>query len=217
MLKTAARQLLAEAGGITLPERKTKLDVFTSSIMSASRQEVQQINDSLEKSWNKAVYEAKTSLKAEVEKYKTETRSAISAREHLRVNDRMTANKHEMLQFRENCAREVFQMVREHIQGFTRSEEYPRHLCDLVNRACEILGVGATGDAYLRPEDMHLCELLQEATPDIDLVFHEGSFVYGGIQINCQPKHMRIDMSFDAALSDLVGHFSELSSMYLED
>ncbi len=200
-----------------MPERKTKLDVFTSSIMSASRQEVQQINDSLEKNWNKAVYEAKTELKSEVEKYKTEAKSAISAREHLRVNDRMTANKHELLQFRENCAQEVFRMAREHIERFTRSEEYPQHMCDLVNRACDILGVGATGDAYLRPEDMHLCDLLQEATPDIHLVFHEGSFAYGGLQINCPPKHMRIDMSFDAALSDLVGHFSELSSMYLED
>ncbi len=197
--------------------KRSKLEVFTSSIMSASGQEIKQITDSLEKSWNKAVFEARSALKAEIAQYKENAQNAITARENLRVSDRMTQCRHELLQFRESCAQEVFDMAREHIREFTMSDQYPRHMCELAVRACRILGVGATGDAYLRPEDMHLCDLLQEATPDTELIFHEGSFIYGGLQINCPLKHMRIDMSFDSALADLNGHFSELSSMYLED
>ena len=66
---------------------------------------------------------------------------------------------------------------------------------------------------YLRPEDMHFSDELQESVTGVNLAFREGDFYLGGMRVVCPSKGQRIDMSFDTAMSDMLGHFTEITGI----
>ena len=49
--------------------------------------------------------------------------------------------------------------------------------------------------------------------PGAHLAFSEGDFVLGGLRVFSPAKGQRIDMSFDTALAEMVGHITELTGM----
>ena len=53
----------------------------------------------------------------------------------------------------------------------------------------------------------------REKLPDLELTVLEGDFRLGGLCLYCPKKRVRADLSFDSAMSDMVGHFSEISGM----
>ena len=194
-----------------------KLDNFKKSILAESRADVKSVLDTLETKWDDAVEKADKSLRAEAERYKNARIAELRAREGRRVAAHMTENKRTLLQYREECASEAFALAREKIHEFVQSEEYPVHLAKLLKQAVDQLGYGFAADVYLRPEDMHLADYLLESVTGVSLGFRESDFDMGGLRLVCTARGRRVDMSFGAAMQDLVGHFSELANMQVED
>ncbi len=58
---------------------------------------------------------------------------------------------------------------------------------------------------------------LNSASPGVKLEFLEGGFSLGGLVLECPERCRRIDLSFDSALEDLEGRFSELTGFSLEE
>ena len=64
---------------------------------------------------------------------------------------------------------------------------------------------------------MGLAPALAGAAGGVRLEFREGGFSLGGLVLECPERCRRIDLSFDSALEDLEGRFSELTGFSLEE
>jgi len=195
--------------------QKGKLDIFSQAIMEESSAEVNEILRQMEDEHRSTVAAARASLQAEALAYKTKKISEIRVRESRRVNARMTENKQTLLLFRESCANEGFIRIRERLREFTEQPGYAEHLKRLLTRALRHLGRGAKADVFLRAEDMRFAEALEAAGGGYQLSFRPGHSHLGGLQVVCQERGIRIDLSFDSALNDLIGHFAETSGMQI--
>ena len=201
-----------------MSESSIKLDNFKNSILAESRADVKGVLDTLEGKWDDAVEKADKSLSAEAERHKNARIAEIKARESRRVAAHMTENKRTLLRYREECADETFALARKKIREFVSSDEYPTHLGKLLKQAVNQVGYGFAADVYLRPEDMHLADYLLKSVSGVSLGFREDtSMEMGGLRLVCPARGRRVDMSFASAMQDLVGHFSELAHMQVED
>jgi len=196
-----------------ITQQQHKLDVFVQAILSESDTEVNDILRRMEVEHKEAIDAARVSLEQEAARYKAAKISEIRARENRRVNARMTGNKQKLLQFREECANENFKRVQERLRVFMDSPKYADHLKRLLQRASRLLKDGEEADVYLRPEDMRFAGILGASQPDFQLNFHPGHQHLGGLQLVSHEQGMRVDMSFDSALNDQIGHFAEISGM----
>ena len=190
-----------------------KLEAFGNAILGEAIEESRRITDELHKRQEEIISGAKAEISADAERYVNVRISEIQAREGRRVAARMTENKHTLLQYREDCATESFAKVSARIEAFTASEDYLPHLKTLLRQAVEALGYGFSATVYLRPEDMRFADELMNSASGVSLAFAEGSFALGGLSLVCLSKGRRVDMTFDSALSDMVGHFSELAGL----
>lgn len=194
-----------------------KLRGFVDSIMAESRRESEGILEDLKRRREADLAVIRRELDAEVAEYYERRSLEIKARESMRVSARAAENKRQLLQFREDCAKSVFAEVRKEIEAFTQSSEYPEHLGKLLRKAVAQLGYGFAADVHLRREDMQYSDFLLTQVSGVSLGFREGTFSMGGLRLVCPARGRRIDLSFDSALSDLVGHFSELTGMQVEE
>jgi len=193
--------------------QKGKLDVFSQTIVEESSAEVSEILRQMEDEHQTSVAAARTSLQTEAEHYKSSKISEIRARESRRINARMTENKQTLLLFRESCANEGFLRIHERLREFTEQPGYAEHLKHLLTRALSHLDLGAKADVFLRAEDMCFADALKDVGASYQLSFRPGRSHLGGLQVVCHDRGIRLDLSFDSALSDLVGHFAEISGM----
>ncbi len=198
-----------------IQETDKKLEAFTDAIVDAAIAQSKTITDELREKQQEMIDRAEAEISAEAERYKNAKIAEIMAREGRRVNSKMTDNKHTLLQYREDCATETFSQVKEKIVRFTSSEDYLPHLKKLLQKAIDALGYGFSAEVYLRREDMHFADELLSAASGVSLAFKEGNFALGGLTVVCPSMGRRVDMSFDAALGDMVGHFSELTGLKL--
>lgn len=198
-------------------EQQKKLELFKKSIMEESTKDVERIVTDLATSRKLAILKVRRQLSEEAAGYLESRSDEISAREKLRVNAHRNKLRHELLQYREECAKEVFRIAQEHIARFTESDAYPAHMAGLLARAIGEIGYGFTADVYLRPEDMGLADYLLGSVSGVSLGFGEGTFILGGLRLASPAKARRVDLSFDTALTDLIGHFSDMAGIYLGD
>jgi len=199
-----------------MPDLEQKLDIFREAVLNKSSAEAAGIRESLEVRHREDIKRIGYQLREQSDRYEQAKKSDISIREARRVSFHRNHNKHVLLQYREDCAKEVFAMARERVEEYVRSDEYPLHLAELLKKAIMQLGYGFEAEVYLRPEDMALEQTLTSAATGAMLSFYEGVFTLGGIRLVCPSRGLRIDMSFDSAFTDLIGHFSELSGMHLD-
>ncbi|MGI5936907.1 MAG: hypothetical protein ACOX7I_08920 [Oscillospiraceae bacterium] len=47
--------------------------------------------------------------------------------------------------------------------------------------------------------------------------FYTGAFSLGGLRVTCKAQGRRVDASFDTALEELIGHFSELTGIKVDN
>lgn len=200
-----------------IKDTDVKLNAFNDSILADAEEEARKITSELHQKQNELISKAEAEISADTQR-RTKIRIAeIEARESRRVAARMTDNKRALLQCREDCAAEAFGMVRAKIEAFTASEEYLPQLKSLLSQAVSVLGYGYSATVYLRPEDMRFSDALMSSVSGVSLAFCEGNFSLGGLSMVCQSKGRRIDMTFDSAMTDMLGHFSELSGMNISD
>lgn len=194
-----------------------KLKSFVESIMEESRTESETLLEQLEQRRTADIAAIRRELETEAAEYYERRSVEIRSRESTRISARAAENKRQLLQFREDCAKNVFNEVRKKIAAFTQSGEYPEHLGTLLRKAVDQLGYGFAAEVRLRREDMKHADYLLTQVSGVSLGFREDSFELGGLRLVCPARGRRIDLSFDSALSDLVGHFSELTGMQMEE
>ncbi len=197
--------------------KDAKLKGFVDSIMAESERESAGILSDLKRRRDAELAVIKRELESEVAGYYERRSLEIKTRESTRVSARAAENKRQLLQFREDCAKNVFAEVQKKIKSFTESEEYPEHLGKLLRKAVGQLGYGFAAEVHLRREDMKYSGFLLTQVSGVSLGFREDAFELGGLRLVCPARGRRIDLSFDSALSDLVGHFSELTGMLVEE
>lgn len=197
--------------------KDAKLKGFVESIMQESRAESEALLEQLERRRLADLAAIRRELEAEAAEYYERRSVEIRSRESTRISARAAENKRQLLQFREDCAKNVFNEVRKRIAEFTQSGEYPAHLGVLLRKAVAQLGYGFAAEVRLRREDMKHADYLLTQASGVSLGFREDSFELGGLRLVCPARGRRIDLSFDSALSDLVGHFSELTGMQMEE
>ena len=94
--------------------------------------------------------------------------------------------------------------------------EYGNTLKEQLWRALDAVPGARSARVLLRREDMRFAQSLNAASPGVRLSFEEGGFSLGGLVFECAEKGRKIDLSFDAALEDLEGRFSEITGFSLE-
>lgn len=194
-----------------------KLEEFTGAIISDAIEDSKKIVLELRDKQEKLISKAETDIAAEAMRYQNVKIAEIKTRENLRVNARMTENKFALLKYREEWANKAFIEVRDKVVEFTASEEYLPHLESLLKKAIEFLGYGHLVEVSLRPEDMHFADDLIGSVTGVSIAVTEGSFSLGGLRVVCPSKGQRIDLSFDTSLNDMVGHFSELADLKMDE
>ncbi len=190
-----------------------KLEAFTDTIIAEATREADKITLELRNKQNELIQKAEASIAAEAERYEKSSIAEVKAAEERRISAKLNSNKHTLLEYREAWANEMHKQVISRINAFTASDEYLPHLKELLKKAIDTLGYGLSAEVFLRPEDMKYADELLASTAGVSLAFTEGDFALGGLRVICHSKGQRIDMSFDTALNDMVGHFSELAGL----
>ena len=192
---------------------REKLDLFIKSVLAEASTDSQKATEQFDNAVNRTTKQAEESIAAEIQKYETAKKAEITARERRRVRSEINDRRHKLLEFREERAKETYQRVIEHLEEFTRSDKYPDYLAGLLADAVKRLPENTRAEIYLRADDMFLSGRLKDIFPGPDVSFGEGNFSLGGLLLSAPQLKLRIDMSFDSAMSDIIGHFSELSGM----
>lgn len=200
-----------------IKETDKKLEEFTGAIIADAIEDSNKIVFDLREKQEKLIKKADADIAAEAMRYQNAKITEIKTNENLRINARMTENKHALLKYREDNANEAFKEVSAKIVEFTNSEDYLPHMKNQLKKAIDFLGYGCLVELILRPEDMHLGDELIGSVTGVSITVMEGAFSLGGLRVVCHSKGQRIDLSFDTALSDMVGHFSELAGLKMDD
>ena len=200
-----------------LKDTDKKLAAFSDSIIAEANEDSKRITEALQEQRDSLIKAAEAEIAEETARRTKLRINEINAREGRRVAAQMMENKRAQLQCREDCAAEAFEVAKQRIAFFTTSSEYLPHLKWLLSRAVGVLGYGFSATVYLRGEDMQYADELMKSVSGVSLAFCEGSFKLGGLSLVCRSRGRRIDMTFDSALSDMVGHFSELSGLNIGD
>ncbi|HIS98487.1 MAG TPA: V-type ATP synthase subunit E [Candidatus Scatomorpha pullistercoris] len=200
-----------------MQERKSKLADFTAAVTGAASAKAAEMNAETERLEREALDEYASALRSAAEKRRASALADAKVRENKRIVAEGLASKRSLLQFREDCADDVFNEVRARILELPKKPEYADTLKNQLWRALDAVPGAREARVWLRREDMGFAHGLNSASPGVRLEFLEGSFVLGGLILECPEKNRKIDLSFDAALEDLEGRFSELTGFSLED
>ena len=194
-----------------------KLEAFTDTIIAEAMDEANKITFELRARQDAMIKDAETATANDADRYQKSSIAEIRASEERRISAKLNSNKHALLEYREAWANEMHKQVIGRINDFTASDAYLPHLKELLKRAIDSLGYGLSAEVFLRPEDLRYADELLNSTSGVSLAFTEGDFSLGGLRVVCHSKGQRIDMSFDTALSDMVGHFSEIAGIKMDE
>ena len=196
-----------------MQEEKSKIEGFTSAVITAAEQHAARINEETEQLEREAIDNYAADLKAAAAKRRAAALADAKVRENKRVVSEGLAAKRSLLQFREDCAADVFAEVRRRVLALHDSAGYAGTLQDQLLRALSAVPGAHSAVVELRHEDMARAA----AAPGVELKFVEGAFTLGGLVLDCAEAGRKIDLTFDAALEDLEGRFSEITGFSLED
>ena len=199
-----------------MQEEKSKIEGFTSAVITAAEQHAARINEETEQLEREAIDNYAADLKAAAAKRRAAALADAKVRENKRVVSEGLAAKRSLLQFREDCAADVFAEVRRRVLALHDSAGYAGTLKDQLLRALSAVPGAHSAVVELRHEDMARAADLA-AAPGVELKFVEGAFTLGGLVLDCAEAGRKFDLTFDAALEDLEGRFSEITGFSLED
>lgn len=198
-------------------DSEKKLEVFTNSILAKAMDDSHGVVSELSDKEKEIINKKKLEIEAEANRYAESAIAEIRAREGYKVNSRMTDSKRTLLQYREECANEVLEAVKAKIAAFTESDQYLPHLKALLQQAVDVFGYGFSAEVQLRPEDMKYADELAAHVVGVSLAFKEGHFELGGLCLYCPSKGKQVDLTFDEALTDLMGHFAEITGLRVDE
>lgn len=200
-----------------MQEENSKLQAFTVSVTAAAQERAAKMDEETERMEREAMETYSADLAAAAAKRRAAALADAKVRENKRVVAEGLAAKRSLLQFREDCADDVFAEVRRRVLELPKQPEYEKTLRDQLWRALDAVPGARSARVLLRREDMRFAQALNAASPGVRLSFEEGGFTLGGLVLECGEQGRKIDLSFDAALEDLEGRFSEITGFSLED
>ena len=118
-----------------MQEEKSKIEGFTSAVITAAEQHAARINEETEQLEREAIDNYAADLKAAAAKRRAAALADAKVRENKRVVSEGLAAKRSLLQFREDCAADVFAEVRRRVLALHDSAEYAGTLKDQLLRA----------------------------------------------------------------------------------
>ncbi len=200
-----------------MQETKSKLKAFAAALTGAAEEKAAAMNAETERLEREALEEYAAALASAAEKRRASALADAKVKENKRIVAEGLAAKRSLLQFREDCADDVFAEVRRKILELPQRPEYAETLKNQLWRALDAVPGAREAKVWLRREDMGYAQGLNSASPGVKLEFLEGGFSLGGLVLECPERCRRIDLSFDSALEDLEGRFSELTGFSLEE
>ncbi len=200
-----------------MPDMNQKLDKFKQILLEDAASERQALLQQVAEVRQKRLTAAEAEIKRKTDARVQAQASIISGERGREISRRLLADKRIIAARREEMSKEVFAAVREKLLAFTKTDEYLPHLKKLYVEAFSALGNPYDGVILLRSEDMGYAKELAACLPGRHVSFQEGSFVLGGLIVDCHSKLLRADQSYDTALGDLDGHFAELFGLSLAD
>ena len=200
-----------------MPDMNTKLARFTAAILAEATAESERSMEQVKQQRSQACQAAEDQILLEAYQYIRREVAAIKADVGRSVSRHMLENKRTLSLRREAISREVFALVEERIAAFTATPAYPARLAQLLGQAMERLGPEVSdAEVSLRPQDReHIPALTAAAGRPVR--FAQGNFRLGGLVVQSANLGLRVDQSFDSALSALSGHFAELFGLSLAD
>lgn len=200
-----------------MPELSKKLDRFTAAILAEATAENERVMAQLRAKRKAACDAAEDQSLLEAYHYIRSEVSRIKSEAGRRVSRHMLENKRTLYLRREAISQEVFGLVEQRIQAFTRTPAYLERLRALLAQALEALPGADDVRVLLRPEDMQYAGALQEAAGGRKVAFDRGSFALGGLIAESASLGRQADASFDSAMAERSGHFAELFGLSLSD
>ncbi len=200
-----------------MPDSIEKLERFKKLLLEDAAAERDEMLRQVEAERTRRISAAEAELKRKTQGEIQLRANTITAESGRALSRRLLADKRLIATRREEIAHEVFGAVREKILAFTQTQEYLPHLKKLYTEAFQALGSPYDGVLLLRREDMGYARELTQTLPGRHVQVQEGSFVLGGLIVDCHSKLLRADQSYDTALDELDGHFAELFGLSLAD
>lgn len=194
-----------------------KLDAFTAAILNEARQEAEHLRTEDAETIHKAVEEYRAVVSAEAERRKAAGAAAAKSAADRRIAAAALAGRRTVLEYRERRTGEIYGAVRQRVEAYPGTPDYPGTLEKLLAKALSAVPGAGAAEILLRPEDRQHEALLSAASGKTALSFGTGSFRLGGLILLCPERDRRVDLSFDSALADIQGRFSELTGFHMEE
>jgi vacuolar-type H+-ATPase subunit E/Vma4 len=200
-----------------MPEEAEKLLHFTDNVLRSAEQENQELTRKLESKRKAALHAASMAARESAQAYYDREAAKIRAEAGREVSRHLMDGKRQVYLRRSQVSQEVMEKVRQRLDEFVKSPEYPEHLKVMLADAMEQLPGVEEITLRLRKEDLNLAPMLAESVAPVKVTSEEGRFHIGGLAVRCPQLGMRIDCSFDAQLEELSGHFAEIFGLSLSD
>lgn len=200
-----------------MPEETQKLLHFTDNILKTAARESEELNRRLEEKRKAALHAATLAARESAHAYYEKQAAQIRAEAGREISRHLMEGKRQVYLRRTEIAGEVFGQVRERLDRFVVSPEYPDHLKGLLAQAMERLDGVEEITLRLRKEDLPLGPMLADSVAPVKVKCEEGPFHIGGLAVRCPQLGIRVDCSFDSRLEELSGHFAETFGLSLSD
>ena len=190
---------------------KQKLDRFTDTVLSEAAVEHDAILREIEQARRKALADAEEMALHDADQYIRGELNRIRSELGREVSHRMQEHKRRLAQRREEIAGQVFEQVRRRLEEYASSPEYVRRLAGLFREALVPMNGGRGLILSLRPRDMTHAAALRAQAKGRAMEVRSGSFLLGGLILECPSLGLRADQTFDSRLDGLRGHWNELA------
>ncbi|MEG1633638.1 MAG: V-type ATP synthase subunit E family protein [Oscillospiraceae bacterium] len=198
-------------------EDTNKLNAFTASVLDAARAEALAIETETRAAEERELAQLDAAAALEAARLETLAAASAKAAADKRIIAARLAERRTVLEFRERCADEIFADVKRRLLEYCDSAEYPPALAALLKRAAAAVPGARDVSVYLRSRDMEYAPALSAAAPELCLEFLVGDIALGGLILLCPSAGRRVDLTFDSALADLYGRFSDISGFNVEE
>lgn len=189
---------------------KQKLDRFTDTVLSEAAVEHDAILHEIEQARRKALSAAGETALNDADQYIRGELNRIRAELGREVSRRMQEHKRQLALRREEIAGQVFDQVRRRLEEYANGPEYVRRLTGLFREALAPMNGGKGLILYLRPRDMTHSAVLRAQAKGRAMEIRPGSFLLGGLVLECPSLGLRADQTFDSRLDGLRGHLNGL-------
>ncbi|MCX7614361.1 MAG: V-type ATP synthase subunit E [Clostridiales bacterium] len=200
-----------------MPKYDEKLERFTSAILNDAHLEAEKIKKEIDLEYKQALTTAENEFLTEVFKYIKDEIAKIKSTEGKRLSKKLLDAKRTLFLRRNEIANAVFDELRNRISVYTSTPEYEERLLQLSKKAASMVNGSCGTVVYLRNADMQFIDKVKSAFAPNDVDIREGNFTLGGIVAECKDKRMRIDESFDLAVSERYEHFTEMFGVSLAE